>query len=216
MSESALFRLSSIGVVVGAVLIGLASLVPSDEDVKAAVAGGVYYPMSIAMLVGGVLLIAGWPAVYLRQRARSGVLGLVGMLLVFGAGATLTIGFTFTQVMIFPWLASLPVTNAQLSQGPPAINVFFPVATLVVTVGGVLFAVATLRARVFPRWVPIAFIVLAVASFAANFAGPLEVVGEALFMVGFVLYGIALWLSVAARAVTSPDTTPAARRAVTP
>lgn len=199
MSESTLYRLGSVGVVLGAVLIALASLVPMPEDLKASAASGMYYLVAIGMLVGAVLLIAGLPALYLRQHRESGVLGLVGFLLMLGPAIVITVGLAFAQTLIFPWMATLPLSASQFGQGPPALGVFFPVATVLVAVGGVLFGIATLRARVFPRWTGISFIALVVISLAANFAGPVEVAAEAVYMVALIAFGVALWLGVGGR-----------------
>jgi hypothetical protein len=204
VSDSTLYRLASISLVVGAAASAIASVVPTPNDLKTSVASGLFYMLAVGMLVGGVLVVAGLPALYLRQRRESGVLGLVGMLLILGPAMVLTVGFPFVQTLFFPWLASLPLSEAQFGEGPPAFALFFPIANVVVTLGGLLFGVATIRARVFPRWVAIAFMALFVISFAAAFAGPLEIIGEATAMVGIIAFGVALWLSAGASREPTP------------
>ena len=121
------------------------------------------------MLFGGLLVMAGLPALYLRQRAESGVLGFVAMMAVFAAAMLLLVGFPLIQVLIFPWIATMTVSNKVLNNRPDSFNIFFAVASGIVDVGGVLFGVATIRARIFSRKLGIGFMVLTGASFILGF-----------------------------------------------
>ncbi len=128
-----------------------------------------YYPAAIVVLLGGLLVMASLPAIYLRQRAESGVLGFAGMVAVFVAAMTLLVGFPLIQVLIYPWIATMSVSNKVLNDGPASFNVFFAVASGIVDLGGVLFGVATIRARIFSRQLGIGFIALTAASFVLGF-----------------------------------------------
>jgi hypothetical protein len=71
---------------VGAVIATAGNLLGPQGGARAAVASGKYYPAAVVLLLGGLLVMAGLPAVCLHQRVESGVLGFVGMVAVFAAG----------------------------------------------------------------------------------------------------------------------------------
>ena len=149
MVQTALYRISAWMLFVGAVLVTAGNLLGPQGSAREAVASGMYYPAAVVVLLGGVLVMAGLPALYLRRRAESGVLGFVAMMAVFAAGMLLTVGFALIQVLIFPWIATMNVSNKILNDGPVAFTIFFAVVSFIVSLGGVLFGVATIRARNF-------------------------------------------------------------------
>jgi hypothetical protein len=132
MSQTLLYRISAVALVVGAVLVTAGNLLAPQGDARAAVESSLYAPLALVVLLGGLLVMAGWTAVYLRQRAESGVLGFVGLVAVLAAGILLTVGFPLIQVLIFPWIATMPVSTKTLSEGPASFTVFFAVAYMVV------------------------------------------------------------------------------------
>jgi hypothetical protein len=236
MSRRALYQIAAVVLVVGAVLSAAANLLAPQGSARAAVASGTYYPIAVAVLLGGLLVMAGWPAVYLRQRAESGVLGFASMVAVLAAGLPLTVGFPLIQVLIYPWIATMNVSNKALNEGPLAFTLFFAVASAVVSLGGILFGVATIRARIFSRQLGIGFMVLAAASFVLGFLsipggggihmswwwGTTGTFGVVAYMVALAWYGIALFRSVGAAPASestaasrsSSDGTPADRNMV--
>ncbi len=169
MSRSALYQIAAIVLIVGGVLTAAANLLAPQGNARVAVASGSYYPVAIAVLIGGLLVMGGWPAVYLRQRGQSGVLGFVGMVMVLVSGLLLTVAFPLIQLLIYPWITNLNIPTSTLSDGPASFNIFFAVTSGVVSIGGVLFGVATIRAKVFSRPLGIGMIVLAAASFVLGF-----------------------------------------------
>ena len=74
MSQTVLYRIAALALVVGAVLVTVGNLLAPQGDARAAVESPLYYPLALVVLLGGLLVMAGWTAVYLRQRAESGVL----------------------------------------------------------------------------------------------------------------------------------------------
>jgi hypothetical protein len=169
MSETALYRISAVVLLVGAVLVTAGNLLGPQGGARAAVASRMYYPAAVVVLLGGLLVMAGLPAVYLRQRAESGVLGFVAMMCVFAAGMLLTVGWSLIQVLIFPWIATMTVSDKFLNDGPVAFTIFFAVVSAIVSIGGVLFGVATFRARIFSHQLGVGCIVLTAASFLLGF-----------------------------------------------
>lgn len=169
MSQTVLYRIAAVALVVGAVLVTVGNLLAPQGDARAAVESPLYYPLALVVLLGGLFVMAGWTAVYLWQRAESGVLGFVSFVAVLASGILLIVGFPLIQVLIFPWIATMQVSTRTLSDGPASFNVFFAVASGIVSLGGVLFGVATIRARIFSRPLGIGTIVLAAASFVLGF-----------------------------------------------
>ena len=206
MSQTVLYRIAAVTLLVGAVLVTAGNLLAPQGGARAAVASGSYYPTALAVLLGGLLVMASWPAIYLRQRAESGVLGFTGMVVMFAAGMLLTVGFPLILVLIFPWIATMSVSSKALNDGPAAFTIFFAVASALVSLGGVLFGVATIRARIFSRQLGIGFIVLTAASFVLGFLsvpggggikmswwwGTTGTFGVIAYMVALAWYGIEL------------------------
>jgi hypothetical protein len=211
MSQTVLYRIASVALVVGAVLVAAGNLLAPQGDARAALASGLYYPMALTVLLGGLLVMGSLTAVYVRQRVESRVLGFVGLAAMLAAGMPLTVGFPLIQLLIYPWMAPMPVSSAVLNEGPESFNVFFAVASGVVSVGGILFGIATIRARIFSRRLGIGLIVLAVASFVLGFLslpagggihmswwwGTTGTFGVVAYMVALAWYGIELFQSTA-------------------
>jgi hypothetical protein len=206
MSQPVLYRIAAVALIVGALLVTLGNLLAPQGDARAAVASALYYPVTFGTLLGGLLVMSSVIALYLRQREESGVLGFVGMVAVFVAGMLLSVGFTLILLLIYPWIVTMTVSKKVLDEGPVAFTIFFAVASGVASLGGVLFGVATLRARVFSRQVGIGLIVLAVASFVLGFLslpggggihmswwwGTTGTFGVVAYMVALAWYGIEL------------------------
>lgn len=193
MKVSSLLRLAAIGLIIGTIVTIITVSIPQSEDVRASVASPFYYPFTIATLIAGIMIMVSWPAVYLLERGESGILGFLGMLVVFASGVLLTVGIGFAQLLVFPWLATLPISNDVLQKGPEAFNVFFPITTAVVTLGGILFAWASIRAKVYPIWASVLFIVLILVSFVLGFLPIESNISEAFYMLGLLIYGYFLF-----------------------
>lgn len=110
----------------------------------------------LLMLFGGVALLLGLPAVYLRQSAEAGWLGLVGFFLLFVG--FLTIGFFVpaVQTVLLPWVydkasCTLGCHLLSTSDGPPLYAWLYTIDQLNTFIGLILLGLATIRAAVFPR-----------------------------------------------------------------
>jgi hypothetical protein len=130
----------------------LFSTEPFSEEAQT----GSYIFRQALFLLGVMLLLVGLVGLYAHQSQAAGALGLVGFLVAF-AGTVLVAGFIWAGTFIAPALA----TEAPefLDAGPPP--GYFP-ALVTCSVGWLLFGIAALRARVFPRWATILLIVGAV------------------------------------------------------
>ena len=158
--------------------------------------------LSIAMDILAMFGIAG---LYARQVEKSGWLGLAGYLL-FSLFWASSLAFHFIEAFISPVLAInapklaegllgiVTGTPSEISLGAlPAINMLSGI--LGYALGGLLFAIATFRARVLPRWASVLLAVSIVLPFFTQslvqhpydriFAVP---VGLALAWLGYALF----------------------------
>jgi hypothetical protein len=117
------------------------------------------YPLWVpSHWLGGIaylLIPLGLVGLYGRQSEKAGLLGLVGFVVTF-VGCTLAAGASiFLSVVVVPFLAVRGLNWADAPNGAlyasPALQVAVDLGALGL-LGLLLFAVATLRARVLPRW----------------------------------------------------------------
>jgi hypothetical protein len=156
-----------------------------------------------------VLSLVGVTGIYLRQVTRSGVLGLVGYLLLGFAFLAMTavevMGAVAMPVLAHSAPGYVNDVFAVATQGTPTGDVGLfaalnKVSGLSLVAGGLVFGVALVRAHVMTRW-PAALLAVAVA--ATLLIPVLPQVNERLFAVpiGVALasLGVALWRSVGTR-----------------
>jgi hypothetical protein len=154
MSSSSLTRLAGLAALASGVLsaIGdLLTLVVSRQDPQSATTTS--YTVDLLYLLSTALLLLGLVGLYTSQSRATGLLGLVGFLTAF-LGTVLLVGTLWFEVFVTPELA-----ESELGQTG------YLLMLLVGAVGWVLFGVATLRARVYPRWAAILLIVGGVIAF---------------------------------------------------
>lgn len=143
----------------GILFIGIQVIHPPDvlPSVTTARWAIVHY-VSIAMDLLGLFGIMG---LYARQVEKTGWLGLAGYLL-FSLFWALTAAFHFAEAFISPLLATVAPTFVEsflgIVNGHPgemnvgALSAIYMLTGLLYLLGGLLFGLATLRARVLPRW----------------------------------------------------------------
>ena len=105
-------------------------------------------------------VLIGLAGLYARQAEKSGWLGLAGFFL-YSLSWVLTLGYTFAEVFILPLLATQSPTfvqgflGAYSSSADPNFAVLanlWTVTGILYMGGGLLFGIATFRARVLSRW----------------------------------------------------------------
>ncbi len=156
-----LIRLAGLAAVLSCVssMIGdLLSLVVDLESAESA-ATTPYMLVFLLYLLGTVLLLLGLVGLYSSQSEPAGFLRLLGFLVAF-LGTALVSGALWFELFITPSLAVEAPELAEAELGLAG----FAISFLLVVVGWVLFGVATLRARVYPRLAAALLIVGAVAS----------------------------------------------------
>lgn len=107
---------------------------------------------------------------YVRQTEASGTLRLAGFFLAL-TGTTLAAGALWSQVFVVPRLAEAALGIAD--RGTGSVLAGFLLSCLIFRMGWVMFGVATLRTRVFPRWAVILLIVGAVLAILTSPSGAL-------------------------------------------
>lgn len=190
MSSTTSYRLSGIALIIGAVLSIIYYLSQSflNGNDLATLTSPLTLMSNVIGFIGSVLVLLGLPGMYTRQARRAGILGLLGFLFVWYVTLYQGVIIPFTSITIVPELATNPATRSLATTPPPAWALFSLVSMLGEVLGILLLAIATLRARVFPRWIGwllIASLVLGVVSFV-------PFVPEALSSLPAIIGGVAI------------------------
>jgi hypothetical protein len=155
MSSAQLYRLSGLGLLAGAVLSIVSSLIMgiafSDSSNPAVATNPLNIGLGIVGVIGSILALVGLPGLYLVRAAEGGVVWLIGVLLIAVTGMLFGIFLGLTFTLIFPALAER--APALLSQGPPPsfLSVFI-IGTLANVVGAALMGAPMLTRHIFPAW----------------------------------------------------------------
>ncbi len=160
ISTAALMRLAGFSAMlagVGIVVLGMFH--PANEP--ASVTTSTWIIVHIFATSLGFFGVLGLAGVYTRQVEKAGWLGLTGFLL-FSAWMALVGMVSFVEAVLLPQLASaFPPFVAGLMgmfTGVPsqvnlgALPLLWTISTPMLILGSLLFAIATFRARVLPRW----------------------------------------------------------------
>jgi hypothetical protein len=140
-----------------------------------------------------VFLLWALVGLYTRQAKQTRVLGFIAFLLSF-VGVMLVFGAIFGYYLLAPDLAR--VAPAFLDGGPTQLSLVgllsFVLPFLAAQVGILLFGVASLRAKVFPRWAAALFILTPLLFVVGGFI-TLPFIGDVVFGAGLVWMGYFLW-----------------------
>jgi len=197
MSTSNLIRWGGLAVLLGGLLWGIQKigwqLFIGVQDPHA-------YPQPAATilwvigLIAALLILLGLPALYVRQAHKAGLFGAIAFVVVF-TGMALVTGNTYFGTFIQAGLVDLIIMaeGAGLTvQEPVAAAVGFLVTLGLYLLGWVLFGLASLRARVLPRWA----VALVMGGLVLGFlflATGLSWLGLPVTEVGIAALGFALW-----------------------
>jgi hypothetical protein len=141
-------------------------------------------------LVGITVVVLGLLGLYTAQAARAGWFGLTAFVLAL-LGTLQYYGIGWAGAFLMPAIGR--AAPAVLDQPDTALSLGVISTILVSTVGWAAFAIATLRARLFPRWAPIAMLVAVGFSLVAELTktsvpiGPV-VLGIAIAGMGYALF----------------------------
>lgn len=146
MSSDQLLRLSGFSALAAGIFSAIGDVMSLVVDLEAAAADvsqGIVFGF---YLLGTVLLLLGLVGLYASQSRASGRLGFVGFLVAF-VGTALTAGAIWFELFISPELAARAPDLATAELGFAG----FVLSFLLAAFGWLLFAIATLRAGVYPR-----------------------------------------------------------------
>lgn len=154
MSPS-LRRLTAISTIVGAALLAVHGvthelLYGPDPDLAQVAQEPTRIAISIVELGAAMLLALGLFGLYERQAARARTLGLASFF-VFFVGLSMLIGVAFGQAFLIPAVAQHAPNLLRMNPLPPSVGWGFLLGLVSLAGGFVLFGIATIRARVFPR-----------------------------------------------------------------
>ena len=160
MMTSRLTRWSGLAAMVaGAIFVCIQPIHP--PDVLSSVTTNAWTVVMSLKLVMCLLFLAGITGLYVRQADKAGRLGLIGFLLL-GLSWWLQAGFVFSELFVLPVLATTTPQFVEsflgIVNGSPgdmnvgALSAVYGVVAVLYLLGGLVFGVATLRARVLPRW----------------------------------------------------------------
>jgi len=204
MSSSALYRLSGLALIIGGVASAILNIVnnyafPSNNngfDPKVVTATP-WLIVQLLLLIAGTVLLLGLPGIYLRQAKQTGTVALIGFVLLFITMFMISIGVNIVDVLVLPFLA-IAAPKLVAGNGPASLNIYFIVAMILLTVGTILFSIATLRAAILPRpatGVLLAALVLTLATLAplpSLLNGIISTVSFVLLYLALAWYGYAL------------------------
>ena len=146
--DQSFVRLSGLGVVAGSAVSILLLLVGAPT---AYITQPIYIASEYLVAAATVLVLFGLPGVYASRAQGFGVVGLIGMALVFTANVMVGVFANLYGAMVDPWLTTEAPKLAN-GFGPPPLFAYFNVAEVALVVGSVLLAIPMLRGRVSPRW----------------------------------------------------------------
>jgi hypothetical protein len=197
MSTTTSYRLSGIALIIGSVLTIIYYLSQAfiNGNDPTTLASPLAVISSLVGFIGSVLVLLGLPGMYSRQAGRAGILGLLGFLFVWYVTLAQGVLIPFTSVTIVPELVTNPATRTLATTPPPAFGPFFIASMVGEVLGILLLAIATLRARVFPRWIGwllIATLVVGVVSFVPFFPEALSSLPGIIGSIAIAGFGYAL------------------------
>ena len=202
-TTSKLIRWSGLAALLaGLIFAGIQPIHP--PDVLSSVTTGAWTIIISLKFAMCLLFLVGIAGIYARQVERAGWLGLAGFLLL-SLCWWLQTGYVFTDLFILPVLANeapqfvesfLGIVNPEspVEMNIGALPAAYGLLGILYMLGGLLFGIATLRARVLPRW-PAGLLAVAALLTPAAALLPHAIQRLAAIPVGLALawLGYALW-----------------------
>jgi hypothetical protein len=205
VSTPTLYRLSGLTILVGALLFAVGNLLHPLDHSLAARDSATWEIAHVTFMLGGIVMALGLPGAYLRQAARAGRLGLAGFVALFLGLIVIAPGAWFEAFVVNEVGPELTETIEDGAGG-----VFNGTLGLLLVAGPLLFGIATLRARVFPRPAAIASIattpiLLLLGGVPGKAGGAAIIFGTVLLSAAYSWIGYALAAGDDATARTGPD-----------
>jgi hypothetical protein len=104
-------------------------------------------PTNVVFVISGLLLLVGLPALYRAQAKQIGILGLVGVVLLWVGMVLVLLVLSFVQILDIAVPGSIPHPGGD---GPPPLALIPAiVGQVLILVGGVIVGITTIRAHIF-------------------------------------------------------------------
>lgn len=205
MSTARLYRLAGLALLIGGVVsvIGYGVGTFQSDDSPTMVASAPYLAMSLLNFIGAALIALGMPGMIARQADKAGILSVIGGVALMLVELIFGIGNEYVNLTIVPTLAAMP--GADITTPPPMMGVFFNTGIVLVFLGSLTLGIATLRARVFPRWIGVVLLLGILAEVASAFDLP-YVSNLAPILLSVALLGVG-WILVTTRPVSATSET---------
>jgi hypothetical protein len=158
----------------GILYIGIQFVHPADQ--LSSVRTSLWVAVACATSLMSLFSLIGITGIYSRQAEEAGWLGLIGFIF-FGLFWLLSMNFSFNEAFVLPLLTTdapefvkgivglFSGTTSTVDLG--IFPVLAPIAGILYALGGLLFGIATYRARIFPRMAGALLAFAAVVTFAA-------------------------------------------------
>jgi hypothetical protein len=105
-------------------------------------------PTNVVFVISGLLLLIGLPALYRAQAKQIGILGLIGVVLLWVAIVLVLLILSFVQILDIAVPGSIPHAGGD---GPPPFALIPAiVGQVLILIGGVIVGITTIRAQIFP------------------------------------------------------------------
>lgn len=162
MSVPSVEKVGGVALIIGSVLLTVyAALFPlllplntGTYDYVRVVLNPNWVRLALIALIGIVLMLVGFYAVYLRVRASAGVVGAIGFLFIEAAYLLQACKVTW-ELFLYPVIASHPESAFLLGnaiiRNDPAVVVFRTISSLTILAGIVLFCFTLYRSAEYPK-----------------------------------------------------------------
>lgn len=165
-------------------------------------------PLNGIAIAGNIIIVLGLPVILICHGRRAARLTLAGYTGVLVTLIMLNISESCYEAFIKPYL----VSHGGVPGNPPGgFNVFEAVALIFLLAGVICLGVAVIRARVFPRWTGVLFIISPLVTFL-QLPGPLAELSDYLFYIALITIGVQVVRTQAQDPVAAPrraETAPA-------
>jgi hypothetical protein len=212
ITTQSLIRASGPAAIVGGLAYALVGVL-HPPNILASVTTPAWLAVHVLAVGTSIFGSIGLTGIYARQAEKTGWLGLAGYLLL-NFWLAIILGFTFVEVFILPALATIAPTFVEAWLGMfngtsnginlDALSTVWTITGPLYILGGILFGIATFRARILPRW---AGVLLAVGTAMGPLAAvlPLDLQPKIAVPPGLALawLGYSLWAERRAKAAAS-------------
>ena len=175
MTQTSVLRLAGLSIVIGAivfiVMLLLSTILFPSTNPAAYAKNPLFVIAELLSAVGVALVLLGLPILLVARSEGFGLIGLVGIALLFVTGLMFGIALPLASAVIVPLVPSQAFSSTFGSSPPTGIFVFFILGTVLSVIATALLAYAVFQSRMAPRWVAYLFGASAVLGVIGFFVG---------------------------------------------